>query len=369
MPAFLLLFFLLFSSGLFAQGLQPTLLSELAGPLFESSGLLIVDGQVWTHGDSGNPNKLYRVDPSSGAILRELTLANASNVDWEEVSSDEQWVYVGDIGNNYGNRTDLRIYRFPLEQLLDPAITSVLVDTIGFAFADQSNFTPIALGTNWDCEAFIAHGDSLYLFTKNWADLRSYVYALPAEPGMHMAQRRDTLESMGLITGAALDRDRDVLVLLGYDLLMHPFVWRFSGYSGTDFFGGLAQYHTLALAAAQTEGIAWVAPDTVFFTNEAEDSGSARLWRLALGVDASVQDVPAPLQLVLLPNPVSETFRLEGAYRTAHIALRDEYGAQVLGTQVGPADSVDVSQLATGLYLVEVEVDGTLRYLRLSVVH
>ncbi len=362
-------FLLLLSSGLFAQGLQPTLLADLPSVLQESSGLLIVEGQVWTIGDSGNPNKLYRLDPSTGAILREVGLLNASNVDWEEVTSDESWVYVGDIGNNYGNRTDLRVYRFPLEQLLDPAITSVLVDTIGFAFADQTDFTPIPLGTNWDCEAFIAHGDSLYLFTKNWADLRSYVYALPAEPGMHMAQRRDTLESMGLITGAALDRDRDVLVLLGYDLLMHPFVWRFSDYSGTDFFSGLAHRHSIALTAAQTEGIAWAAPDTVFFTNEEETSGSARLWRLALGVDASVQDASVHLQLVLLPNPTSRSFRLEGKYSRAHVALRDEYGAEVLEKYVGPQDTVDVSHLATGLYLVEVGVDGTLRNLRLSVVH
>ncbi len=360
---------LLLSSGLCAQGLQPTLLTDLVPELYESSGLLIVEGQVWTHNDSGNPNKLYRVDPSTGVILRELTLLNASNVDWEEVTSDESWVYVGDIGNNYGNRTDLRIYRFPLEQLLDPGITSVLVDTIGFAFADQTDFSPIPLGTNWDCEAFISLGDSLYLFTKNWADLRSYVYVLPAEPGMHMAQRRDTLESMGLITGSALDRDRDVLVLLGYDLLMHPFVWRFSGYSGTAFFGGLSQYHSIALTAAQTEGIAWAALDTVFFTNEAEESGNARLWQLALGIDASVKGTTAPLQLVLLPNPTSHSFSLDGQYERAHLALRDEYGAEVLGKQVSLQDSVDVSHLATGLYLVEVEVDGSLRYLRLSVVH
>lgn len=365
----ILICLLLLPGGLFAQGLQATLLTDLPSVLNETSGLLVVEGQVWTIGDSGQPNILYRMDPSTGAILREVTLSNATNVDWEEVTSDENWVYVGDIGNNSGNRTDLCIYRFPLEQLLDPGITAVMVDTIGFAFADQTDFTPIPLGTNWDCEAFIAHGDSLYLFTKNWADLSSYVYALPAAPGMHMALRRDTLEAMGLITGATLDRDRDALVLLGYDLLMHPFVWRFSGYSGTDFFSGVVHYHILAMAAAQTEAIAWAAPDTVFYTNEAEDGGSARLWRLPLGVDASAPSIPAPLQLVLLPNPVSQAFSLEGAYRTAHITLRDEYGAEVLGKQVGPADSVDVSQLAAGLYVVEVEVEGTLRYLRLSVVH
>lgn len=363
----LLPFLLLFSAPLLAQDLRPTPLTELARPVAESSGLLIVEGQVWTHGDSGDPNKLYRLDPSTGSILREVTVLNATNVDWEEITSDQSWVYVGDIGNNYGNRRDLCIYRFPLEQLLDAEVTSVMADTIRFAYTDQAEFASAPFATNWDCEAFVAQGDSLYLFTKNWADQRSYVYTLPARPGTHLAQRRNSLEAMGLITGAALDIDPGVLVLLGYDLLMRPFVWRFSEYSGSDFFGGSAQRHSMGLVAVQAEGIAWYAADTVLFTNESGSRGSARLWQLAWGPQEPVQGRSPSLRLLLLPNPASRAFRLKGQYDLAQVTLRDEYGAEVMSKQVSPQDTVDVSHLATGLYLAEVEVDGALHYLRLSV--
>ena len=207
----------------------------------ETSGLLMVNGMPWTHCDSGNPNSLYLFDPATGKVLREVVLENASNVDWEALTTDGTWVYVGDFGNNRGDRMDLRIYRFPLEKLLDEAVTSAMVDTIAFAYADQTDFTPAEQATNRDCEAFIAKDDSLFLFTKNWVDFHTHLYVLPAEPGEHLAVRRDTLEAMGLITAASHDPERGVIALLGYTSVMSPFVWRLSGFPGNDLFRGQGQ--------------------------------------------------------------------------------------------------------------------------------
>jgi hypothetical protein len=53
-----LLPFVLLPLGGFGQALVPTLLCDLNAPLNETSGLLVVNGHVWTHGDSGNPNSL-----------------------------------------------------------------------------------------------------------------------------------------------------------------------------------------------------------------------------------------------------------------------------------------------------------------------
>lgn len=349
------------------QWLQPVLRTELAEPLFETSGLIVVDGQVWTHGDSGNPNRLYRVDPLTGGILGEVTITNASNVDWEEVTTDGTWVYVGDFGNNAGNRTNLRIYRFPLEQLLDESITSVLADTIRFAYADQTDFASPYQAHNWDCEAFITKGDSLYLFTKNWADFRSYVYALPNTPGDHLALRRDTLEAMGLITGAAYDAQNDVLALIGYTAVLRPFVWRFSDFVGTDFFSATAHRHEIDLTLTQAEAIAWSAPDMVYFSNEAEVVGNARLWQLSLGIDASV-GVREPLPiLVLHPNPASQSVRIAGLRGPAWVTLRDEQGAEVHAQRVTADGELRLPDLIAGLYFVEIEVEGRLVLLRLSV--
>lgn len=359
---------LLLSFPALGQGLQPTLLTDLDPQLSETSGLLLVEGQVWTHGDSGNPPVLYRLDPATGSILREVALSNASNVDWEEVTSDGTWVYVGDFGNNAGNRTDLRIYRFPLEQLLDESVTAVLADTIRFAYADQTDFAPPYQGHNWDCEAFIAMGDSLYLFTKNWADFRSYVYALPNAPGDHLAMRRDTLEAMGLITGAAIDVPNNVLALIGYTVVMRPFVWRFSDFVGTDFFSATAHRHDVDLTLTQTEAIAWTAPDRVYFSNEAEVVGSAKLWELALGIDASIVGQEPLPTLVLHPNPATDTVRIAGLPGPAWVALRDDKGAEVHAQQVDADGVFRLPRISAGLYYVEVETEGRLLLLRMSVV-
>lgn len=358
---------LLLSRFALAQGLQPTLVTELPPVLNETSGLLIANGQVWTHGDSGSPNKLYRIDPGTGTILREVVLTNASNVDWEELTADASWVYVGDFGNNSGARTDLRIYRFPLAQLLDPTITAVVVDTIRFAYADQTDFTPAYQANNRDCEAFIAIDDSLHLFTKNWLDFRSHHYVLSAQPGDHLAQPRDTLDALGLVTGATWDAQQEVLALMGYTVLMQPFVWRFSDFLGTAFFNGLAYRHDLALSLTQTEALAWEATDTLLFTNEAEVIGNARLWRLPLGVDARVGATALDQALVLVPNPARDTVRITGLSGPAWLSLRDDQGAEVLDRRVGADGQFSVAMLAAGLYFVEVEAEGKPVLLRLSV--
>jgi hypothetical protein len=359
---------LLLSLPALGQGLQPTLLTELDPLLYETSGLLVVEDQIWTHGDSGNPPVLYRLDPATGNILRQVAVSNATNVDCEEVTTDGTWVYVGDFGNNAGNRTNLRIYRFPLAQLLDDAVTSVLADTIRFAYADQTDLSPPYQAHNWDCEAFIAMGDSLYLFTKNWGDFRSYVYALPATPGDHLAMRRDTLESMGLITGSAYDEENGVLALIGYTVVLRPFVWRFSDFDGTDFFGGTTYRHEIDLVLTQTEAIAWTTPDRVYFSNEAEVVGNAKLWELYLGIDASVAgQEPLPV-LVLHPNPATDTVRIAGLPGPAWVALRDEKGAEVHAQKIAEDGVLRLPELSAGLYFVEVETQGRLVLLRMSVV-
>ena len=38
-------------------------------------------------------------------------MSNIKNTDWEEISQDKDFIYIGDIGNNSGNRDDLKIYR------------------------------------------------------------------------------------------------------------------------------------------------------------------------------------------------------------------------------------------------------------------
>lgn len=121
-----------------AQNLSLTKVTSLGQEVAETSGLLNVDGRIFTHNDSGNKAELYELDTVSGAVKRKIVVTNASNNDWEDLSSDDHFIYIGDFGNNRGDRKNLRIYRVSREQLLSSE--NIQADTINFIYDDQKTF-------------------------------------------------------------------------------------------------------------------------------------------------------------------------------------------------------------------------------------
>lgn len=71
--------------------------------------------RIWAINDSGNGPYLYLMDTETAGILITYHLSNLMNIDWEEISLGkgmfgESTLYIGDIGNNFLNRTQLQIY-------------------------------------------------------------------------------------------------------------------------------------------------------------------------------------------------------------------------------------------------------------------
>jgi hypothetical protein len=227
---------------------------ELNEALGESSGLIFWDGLLWTHNDNTD-TRLYGIDPETGEISREYLLTGVENTDWEEISQDAEFIYIGDIGNNRsGNRTDLHILRIDKGSLKsgDP-----LIDTIWFSYGDQNVFIAQAPNqTEYDCEAFVVSQDSIYLFTKQWLTAYTSLYAIPKRPGSHVARKISTINIQGLVSGACyLESDR-LLVLCGYNSLLNPFLYLMYDYSGHQFFSGNRRKINLSLPFTQVEGIA-----------------------------------------------------------------------------------------------------------------
>lgn len=82
----------------------------------ESSGLapsLAVPGTWLTMNDSGNPPAVFRFD-NGGNVTAEYKLKGATNVDWEDMAihPGRGMVYVGDIGDNFRVRANIKVYRF-----------------------------------------------------------------------------------------------------------------------------------------------------------------------------------------------------------------------------------------------------------------
>ncbi len=239
---------------------------ELGAELDETSGLIHWNNNLWTHNDNSDIN-LYALDPSNGNIVETYAMTGITNIDWEEITQDETHVYLGDFGNNAnGNRTDLTIYRI-LKSTLQS--TNPSIETIQFNYVDQDDLSPAgANNTNYDCEAFIVSGDSIYLFTKEWVSNNSRIYALPKSPGNHTATLRDTLNVQGLITGSVYLEEMNIVALTGYTNLLQPFVYLLYDFSGTNFYSGNKRRLNLQLPFHQVEAIASDDGLTYYITNE-----------------------------------------------------------------------------------------------------
>ncbi|HND90021.1 MAG TPA: hypothetical protein PK971_16930, partial [Saprospiraceae bacterium] len=103
----------------------PTLQATLPPELMEISGLTRAGGHWWAHADSGGKPEFFRLNPQTGQVLQKIMLQNAQNRDWEEVWADSTALFFGDFGNNANSRSDLGIYRVPMDKI-GPASTVVL---------------------------------------------------------------------------------------------------------------------------------------------------------------------------------------------------------------------------------------------------
>ena len=172
-------------------GQQFTLETSLSSSVSESSGLLYLNNTLITHNDSANSNELYDIDESNGNVLRTVTISNATNVDWEDLTHDDTYIYIGDFGNYQGDRTNLRVYRVAITDYFSS--TNVSADIINFNYSDQTDFTPNPLATNYDAEGLIHYNNNLYVFSKNWIDGNTNIYELPKTIGSHSISIIDTI--------------------------------------------------------------------------------------------------------------------------------------------------------------------------------
>jgi hypothetical protein len=136
------IFVCVFVLGIFnVEGQISNVTEEFALPtsLNESSGAIYFNNKLITHNDSGGNNELYEVDLVSGLVTRTVTISNATYVDWEDITQDNTSIYIADIGNNNGNRTDLKIYK--IDKTAYASTTNVTAEIIAISYTDQTDFT------------------------------------------------------------------------------------------------------------------------------------------------------------------------------------------------------------------------------------
>jgi hypothetical protein len=340
----------------------------LPASLSESSGAIYFNNKLVTHNDSGGNNELYEVDLGTFLVSRTITISNATNVDWEDITQDNTSIYIGDIGNNVsGNRTDLKIYKISKTDYL--SMDTVTAETISFSYSDQIDFTGSrANSTEWDAEALVSFdATNLILFSKNWVNGTTKGYLVPKLAGTYsLTPLATTLNSGGLITGGTFNPLTAKLFLVGYTDILQPFVWESERFTGSDIFSGTNTQTLLSsFGFEQAEAITYVNENRYFITSESFNqsffSDYAKLISFSTNdVALSVDLIDLEQDVVLYPNPVSNVLHI----KNKQVNLVEIYDTKFTKLYSGFNRNIDMSHFSNGIYIVKINLNNDVRVIK-----
>jgi hypothetical protein len=253
--------FYFFDITFFAQ----KIVSYLPKTLNETSGLCFYNDSVFVSlNDGGNEPKLYFLN-FSGTLIHTLEISNATNIDWEDITTDGKGtLYIADIGNNENDRKNLCFYKITELDLLSKS--KVKAEKFSFSYPDQISFPPEKKDKRFDAESLVFFKDSLYIFTKCRAkpyDGVSNSYSLAINKTSQIAKKGNDFKLGGThwyqssVTGACVQNNK--LYLLTYSKL---FVYTING--------KVIKINTKKAFSSYTqkEAIAVSKSGIVFFTDE-----------------------------------------------------------------------------------------------------
>ncbi len=199
----------------------PKKLKEVSGITYFAKNNLL-----YTLEDSGNKNAIYALN-SEGKLDKTITITNATNVDWEDITKDKNDnIYIGDFGNNDNERRDLCIYKVNKNELnKDLAVAEYKVS---FSYPEQTEFPPKKKELFYDVEGFFEHENYFYLFTKNRSknfDGTAFIYKIPNASGTQKAIKIGEFKTCDnynhcVLTSATISPDGKKVVLLSHDKIV-----------------------------------------------------------------------------------------------------------------------------------------------------
>ena len=258
------------------------LFQHLPPVLKECSGLVYLGNKTFAGvNDGGNQPNLY-VFKENEVEPRIVKITGVKNNDWEELTSDSTFIYIGDTGNNGGTRRNLQIYKVRKADVLSK--NEVTPEIITFKYEGQTKFNDSNIH-NFDCEAMICFGDSLYLFSKNRGDLKTDLYSFPNTPGDYVATHLSQFDAGGLVTGAAIRNSTDgiQLTLIGYsaDKKYKAFLIIFDHVDDVHFFDGPAS-RTMIGEKLQAETVLYYDDDSILISNEQAKGVKGQIFKVVL---------------------------------------------------------------------------------------
>ena len=248
----------------------------------ETSGLEILNEVFITHNDSGGEPSLYFFN-LNGEIINSIKLEKESfweiyNNDWEDITADEDYIFIADTGNNFGNRDNLKIIKVKTDDFSIDGIIDV-------TYKDQETFTKFIprLKHKYDAETIFIIEDKIAILSKDRTNLFTDLYLIDKESNL-----RDKLESKftydvnSLITGGDYNEELSLLALVGYNSKGNQFLILFEDFSLESLAENKFKKFTIPLEQAQVEAIKIIDNTSFWITSEDEGIGSPYMYKIGV---------------------------------------------------------------------------------------
>lgn len=245
----------------------------------ETSGLEILNEVFITHNDSGGEPSLYFFN-LNGEIINSKQLEEESyweiyNNDWEDITADENYLYIADTGNNFGTRDNLNIIKVK--------ITDFSVDgKIDIFYSDQKSFFPSSKH-KYDAEALLIIEDKIALFSKDRDSLNTDLYLIDKK-----VKEKQELSSVAnfnvnaLITGGDYDRDLGVLALVSYSFNGEQYLILFEDFDIYNPRNNSFKKYRIPIEKAQIEAVKIISENFFWVTSEDEGLGNPYMYKLKI---------------------------------------------------------------------------------------
>ena len=246
----------------------------------ETSGLEFYNNNFITHNDSGGEPSLY-VFNEMGEVIETIGLNKnpdfeIENNDWEDITNDNEYLFVADTGNNFGNRDNLNIIRVSKG-------TDFMVDgIIEISYSDQESFFPRPKH-KYDAEAIIVIEDKIALFSKDRENLNTDLYLVDKnQNGSQILTSEVSYDVNTLITGGDYDEDRNLLALVSYNSNGNQYLLLFKNFKLNNLENNTFKKFKIPLEQAQIEAVKIIDEKTFWVTSEDEGIGSPFMYKIEI---------------------------------------------------------------------------------------
>lgn len=243
----------------------------------ETSGLEILNNVFVTHNDSGGEPSLYFFN-LSGEIINSIKLEKESsweiyNNDWEDISADENYIYIADTGNNFGTRDNLNIIKV---KIADFSING----KIDIFYSDQESFFPSSKH-KYDAEALLIIEDKIALFSKDRDSLNTDLYLI--DDTLEEKQGLSSVANFNvnsLITGGDYDSATGILALVSYSPRGKQYLILFEDFDISNPLNNSFKKYIIPIERAQIEAVKIISEKLFWVTSEDEGLGNPYMYKL-----------------------------------------------------------------------------------------